>query len=163
MLADVFKRELENVRLFFNRSTKPLTEDDSLFKPQDEMYTVAQQVAHAAHTVEGFSNNAFTETGPEWDENAMEDHNNRVMTVTSLTAARKWFNESIDRAIENFGKRSDEELLALLPETSLLGPFPRFTCLYGIQDHTAHHRGALTVYVRALGKTPPIPYMPDEA
>ncbi len=162
MLADVFKMELERARLFFNRSTKPLTEDDSLFKPQDEMYTVAQQVAHAAHTVDWFSDSAFSETGPGWDENALEDHNNRVLTVTSLAAARKWFDESFDRAIENFGKRTDEELLEVMPETSLMGQFPRFICLYGIQDHTAHHRGALTVYIRALQKTPPVPYMPGD-
>jgi uncharacterized damage-inducible protein DinB len=25
-------------------------------------------------------------------------------------------------------------------------------------EHTAHHRGALTVYSRLLGKVPPMPY-----
>jgi uncharacterized damage-inducible protein DinB len=25
-------------------------------------------------------------------------------------------------------------------------------------EHTAHHRGALTVYSRKLGKVPPMPY-----
>lgn len=27
-----------------------------------------------------------------------------------------------------------------------------------VSCHTAHHRGALTVYARALGKTPAMPY-----
>ena len=29
----------------------------------------------------------------------------------------------------------------------------------GIEDHTAHHRGALTVYARLLDRVPPMPYM----
>ena len=29
----------------------------------------------------------------------------------------------------------------------------------GITDHTAHHRGALTVYARVQGIVPPMPYM----
>jgi uncharacterized damage-inducible protein DinB len=28
-----------------------------------------------------------------------------------------------------------------------------------ITDHTAHHRGALTVYARTQGIVPPMPYM----
>jgi uncharacterized damage-inducible protein DinB len=28
-----------------------------------------------------------------------------------------------------------------------------------ITDHTAHHRGALTVYARLNGIVPPMPYM----
>ena len=36
---------------------------------------------------------------------------------------------------------------------------PRFAVIEGIQDHTAHHRGALTVYSRLLGMTPSVPYM----
>ena len=28
-----------------------------------------------------------------------------------------------------------------------------------ITDHTAHHRGALTVYARVSGLVPPMPYM----
>ena len=39
-----------------------------------------------------------------------------------------------------------------------MGGVPRAAILSGITDHTAHHRGALTVYARLLGKTPPMPY-----
>jgi uncharacterized damage-inducible protein DinB len=30
--------------------------------------------------------------------------------------------------------------------------------VWGMVEHTAHHRGALSVYSRLLGKTPPMPY-----
>jgi uncharacterized damage-inducible protein DinB len=31
--------------------------------------------------------------------------------------------------------------------------------VWGMIEHTAHHRGALTVYSRLLGKVPPMPYV----
>ncbi len=36
---------------------------------------------------------------------------------------------------------------------------PRFAIFSAITDHTAHHRGALTVYARLKGIVPPMPYM----
>jgi len=36
---------------------------------------------------------------------------------------------------------------------------PRLVVIGAISDHTAHHRGALTVYARLLGKEPKMPYM----
>ena len=35
---------------------------------------------------------------------------------------------------------------------------PRAAVVGPIVDHTAHHRGALTVYARLLGKVAPMPY-----
>ena len=37
---------------YFTRSTGALTEDDSAFAPVDGVFTAAQQVAHAAQTIE---------------------------------------------------------------------------------------------------------------
>ena len=35
---------------------------------------------------------------------------------------------------------------------------PKMSVVGGIVDHTAHHRGALAVYARLLGKEPKMPY-----
>jgi uncharacterized damage-inducible protein DinB len=40
-----------------------------------------------------------------------------------------------------------------------MGGAPRLSVIGAISDHTAHHRGALTVYSRLLGKVPKLPYM----
>ena len=40
-----------------------------------------------------------------------------------------------------------------------MGGQPVSDVFWGLVDHTAHHRGALTVYARLLGKVPPMPYM----
>jgi len=36
---------------------------------------------------------------------------------------------------------------------------PRMAMIGAITDHTAHHRGALTVYARLNQVVPPMPYM----
>jgi uncharacterized damage-inducible protein DinB len=43
-----------------------------------------------------------------------------------------------------------------------MGGLPRCTILNALTDHTAHHRGALSVYARLLGLVPPMPYMDTE-
>jgi uncharacterized damage-inducible protein DinB len=39
-----------------------------------------------------------------------------------------------------------------------MGGQPRHSIIGALIDHTAHHRGALTVYARLLSKVPPMPY-----
>jgi uncharacterized damage-inducible protein DinB len=56
-------------------------------------------------------------------------------------------------------KRPWSEWDAVLPDNPILGSVPRWTAIGAILDHTVHHRGALTVYSRMLGLTPPMPYM----
>lgn len=159
MLADTLRMEMQKTHQFFLSTIKVLEETDSQFKPKDDMYTVAQQVAHTAHTVDWFSDNAFNPEGMTFEQEALEEHDKIVLPYTSLAEAKKWLAEAFVKAAENFGSKSDEELLSLMPEKSLMGPSPRFTCAYGITDHTAHHRGSLAVYVRMLGKVPNMPYM----
>src|SRR5437867_3826431 len=49
-----FANQLVASQDFFNRSTRVLGEADSAFRPQENMMTVANQVAHAAQTLEWF-------------------------------------------------------------------------------------------------------------
>jgi len=39
-----------------------------------------------------------------------------------------------------------------------MGGRPLFEIIGAMVEHTAHHRGALAVYTRLLGKVPPMPY-----
>ena len=48
---------------FFDRSTRVLEEADSNFRPHEEMMTVAQQVAHAAQTLDWFIDGATRQEG----------------------------------------------------------------------------------------------------
>ena len=52
-----------------------------------------------------------------------------------------------------------EELSKPVTEGQLMVGMPRFGIAPSIAEHTAHHRGALSVYSRTLGLTPAMPYM----
>lgn len=148
--------QLDSVHEWFNRSTGQLTEDDSGFAPTDGVFTVASQVAHAAHTIDWFIDGAFNPQGFAMD---FEEAERTIRAVTSLTAARAAMTRAIAEAKAVVEARSDEEWAQPLPPGPVMGGLPRSAIFGAITDHTAHHRGALTVYARLLGKTPPMPYM----
>lgn len=147
--------ELMRSKEFLDRSTGVLTEEDSALTPADGMMTAAQQLAHIAQTVDWFVDGAFGEAFDLDFEGAAK----QVATMTSLESAGDWCNRAYENAIETIGAKSDEELAELTPEGPIMGGTPKGIVLAGIVDHTAHHRGALTVYARLAGKVPAMPYV----
>jgi uncharacterized damage-inducible protein DinB len=148
--------DLRSTRQFFNNSTACLTEKDSGFAPVPGTWTVAQQVAHAARTVDWFVEGTFRPEGFDMD---FERHVAEILVVRSLAEARAWLARAFDAAEQAFGSASAESLAQPLPEGPVMGGMPRWSVVSAIGDHTAHHRGALTVYARLLGKVPAMPYM----
>jgi len=148
--------QLATTREYFDRSTRVLTENDSTFTPAAGAMTAAQQVAHVAQTIDWFIEGAFRPEGFDLD---FETHAKAIMAVDSLTAARARLDRAFAAAIAKISSQSAKELAASLPAGMVMGGEPRFAIVGAIQDHTAHHRGALTVYSRMLGHTPPMPYM----
>jgi uncharacterized damage-inducible protein DinB len=120
------------------------------------MMTVAQQVAHAAHTLEWFIEGVSRPEGFDLDFAA---HAQKVNAYTSLAAAHEWLQTAYSNAIVFIRAKSPDELAAPLPPGPIFGGQPLGTVVWGMVEHTAHHRGALTVYSRALGKVPVMPYM----
>ena len=155
-MKEALLAQLDLAREFFDRSTGSLTEEDSAFAPAGGLFTVAQQVAHAAHTIDWFLAGAFDPNGFDMDFDAQE---RRIRAVQSLTEARAWFQRALDNGRALVRDRSEAEWSALIVDGVVMGGMPRTTVFGGITDHTAHHRGALTIYARLLGKTPPNPYM----
>jgi uncharacterized damage-inducible protein DinB len=140
---------------FFNRSTRVLEESDSQFCPHEGMMTVAQQVAHAAQTLDWFIEGASRPEGFDLDFAA---HAKALAGVTSLAAARVWMDKAYANALQFLRSHSPEELAAALPAGPVMGGQPITDIVWAMVEHTAHHRGALTVYSRLLGKVPPMPY-----
>ncbi len=155
-MKEVLLAQLDLAQEFFDRSTGSLTEADSGFKPADGLFTVAQHVAHAAHTVDWFFAGAFS---PDGFDMGFEDHDRQIRGVTSLTEARAWLQRALDNGRSLVRNKTEAEWSALIVDGVVMGGMPRTTIFGGITDHTAHHRGALTIYARLLGKTPPNPYM----
>ena len=150
-----FANQLLASKDFFDRSTRVLEEADSEFRPQADMMTVAQQVAHAAQTLDWFVEGASRPEGFDLDFQA---HAQALAGVTSLAAARQMLEKGYANAIQFLRSRTPEDLALPLPPGPVMGGQPISDIVWAMVEHTAHHRGALTVYTRLLGKVPPMPY-----
>jgi len=148
--------EVSAAHEYFNRSTSNLTEAHANFVPAAGMMTAAQQVAHAAQTIEWFLEGAFRPEGFDMD---FDTHAKIIAGVTSLAEAREWFEKAVEQAKATLAGKSDADLMTPLPPGPIMGGMPRMTMIGAITDHTAHHRGALTVYARLNQVVPPMPYM----
>src|SRR5260370_15871103 len=150
-----FANQLLASKDFFARSTRVRDEPGSGFRPQEDMMTVAQQVAHTAQTLDWFIEGASRPEGFDLD---FEKHAKSLDAVTSLAAARQMLETAYANAIRFLRSRSPEDLSRPLPQRPVMGGQPVSHILFAMVEHTAHHRGALTVYSRQPGKVPPIPY-----
>jgi uncharacterized damage-inducible protein DinB len=150
-----YAKQLLASKDFFDRSTRVLDEADSGFRPREGMMTVAQQVAHTAQTLEWFVDGASCPEGFDLD---FEKHAKAVESVTSLAAARQWLETAYATAIRYLRARGPEDFAQPLPPGPVMGGQPMIDIVWAMVEHTAHHRGALTVYSRELGKVPPMPY-----
>ncbi len=152
-------QELHESREYFDRSTKPLLEENSSFAPTPEMYTVAQRVAHVARSMESMLEGAFSPDGFDME---MENYEKEIRKVSSLEVARRELEGAYAKADEMLKSKSESEWDEELPEGPMFGGQPRWKVIPAIIEHNAHHRGALTVYTRLIGKKPPMPYMETE-
>ena len=150
-----FANQLLASKEFFERSTRVLDEADSGFRPREGMMTVAQLVAHTAQTLDWFIVGVSRPEGFDFD---FEKQAKALAAVTSLSAARQMLETAYANAIGFLRSRSPEDLARPLPPGPVMGGQPVSDIVWGMVEHTAHHRGALTVYTREIGKVPPIPY-----
>jgi uncharacterized damage-inducible protein DinB len=154
MLGKILTLQVEQTAKFFRTTTSIFEPDDAGFAPDPEMFTVAGQIAHTGLTLDWFMAGAF---GPGWDMDFEADVA-RAKAITSLEAARQAFEGGIANAIRTIGAASDADLMAPIPNDVVMDGAPRQAIVGAIVDHCAHHRGALAVYARLLGKVPPMPY-----
>ena len=117
--------------------------------------TVAQQVAHTAQTLDWFIEGASRPEGFDLD---FEKHAKALDAVTSLAVARQMLEAAYANAVQFLRSCSPEDLSRPLPQGLVMGGQPISDIVWAMVEHTAHHRGALTVYSRQLGKVPPMPY-----
>lgn len=150
-----FANQLLASKEFFERSTRVLEEADSAFRPAEGMMTAAQQVAHAAQTIDWFVEGASGTKGFDLD---FASHAKALESVTSLTAARQMLETAFAGAVDFIRSCDAEKLAQPLPAGPIMGGQPVSDIVWGIVEHTAHHRGALTVYSRLRGKVPVMPY-----
>lgn len=153
---EYFIKELRAAEEYFNRSTKLLTEEQSSLLPAKEMYTAAQQIGHVGLTIHWFLEGAFSDKGFNLD---MDEHKKEVEKFRSISEARVFTKEAFRLLGNKIQNTPEAEWTAAIVPGPVMGGEPRYHILPGIVEHTAHHRGALTVYARIAGIVPPMPYM----
>lgn len=155
-LIDQLTLQLEHSKAFFDRATSALEEADSAFAPTPDVFTVAQQVGHVAQDIDWFREGASRPEGFEMD---LERNKRELANVVSLQAAREWHDQAHRQMLAWIAEQGEEGLRTPLPPGIVMGGAPRLAIVNAIVDHTAHHRGALSVYARLLGKVPNNPYL----
>ncbi len=146
--------QLETSHKYIKSTISTFDEGDAGFAPQPELYTVAGHIAHAADSVEWFVEGAF---GEGWNMD-FDGLIAAARAVETLEEAVAWLDRAFGTAISTLKAASDEDLAAPMPDERIMAGAPRSAIVGPIVDHTAHHRGALTVYARLLGKTPKMMY-----
>lgn len=140
----------------FNRSTRVLKEEDSSFAPVPGMFTAAQHVAHSAQTIDWYVFGAFAPGGFDMNFKKLDRD---VRAVSSLNAARTWLKRAFADAHAAVDLHPDEQWAQRFPPGETMGNRLKLEIVTMMMDHMAHHRGALSVYSRLLGKIAPNPYV----
>lgn len=146
--------QLKTQEKFFLNTISCFTQEDSAYKPKEEMYTVAQHIGHTAETVSWFLEGAFGDKG--FDMN-FDNYVEKMKKYTSFDDAVALFKDATAKGIALVSDAPDSELVAPITAQIMTGA-PKMAVVGAIGDHTAHHRGALAVYARLIGKTPQMPY-----
>src|SRR5258708_24094748 len=133
-----FANQLLASKEYFERSTRVLDEGDSEFCPREGMMTVAQQVAHAAQTLDWFIEGASRPEGFDLD---FEKLAKEVAAVTSLAAARQTLEAAYARAIHFMQSHAAEDLARPLPPGPAMGGRPIPEIAWSMVHHTAPHHG----------------------
>ena len=145
---------LETERKHLFNILKDFTPEHSHFRPVEGMMTVAQLIRHIARAMRWFRDGGFGDGfDMDFEKWAAEDHK-----PVSLADAMDELNRVYDDFTDFLKGKSMDDLMQPMPKNEIFGEAPRIAVLHANQDHTAHHRGALTVYLRLLGVTPALVY-----
>jgi uncharacterized damage-inducible protein DinB len=155
MAGNAYAVPLKQSLQFFSKTLSVFQEEDSGFAPDPGMFTVAQQVAHVAQTIDWFMEGGFRDEGFDLDFGA---HHTAVRQHTSLQESLGWLVRAVDNAAAILAEKTPEQMMEPIAQGPIMAGEPRAAIIGAIAEHTAHHRGALAVYARLLGYAPPIPY-----
>ena len=135
---------------FFINILKMFLPEHAGYKPADELWTVTAHINHIADTV-CWAREGLFGAGFEAAAKLMQDQTDHP---NSLDQAMDRLKHTYNEWITFLESKSTEELDTLLPANPLFGIKPKWHTIYECAEHTAHHRGALCVYLRILGIAP---------
>ncbi|MFC1555817.1 DinB family protein, partial [candidate division KSB1 bacterium] len=140
-------KTISRERHYLNNVLKDFKPEHGDFKPDNDSFTVAQQMYHIADTLLWFREGAFG-SGFNMD---FEGISRKLKEPRTFEEALDFLNKTYDDYIAFLEPLTEENLNTPLPDNPIFGNAPKWVIIYSTLDHTAHHRGALSVYLRLLG------------
>ncbi len=154
MMPDQARELLRNEKKFLMRVLKDFSPEHADFAPAAGMMTVSQQIRHIAETMSWFRKGAFEGTF-DMDFERLEGRLREPVTIEQALAELEHAYEDYDSFLAGC---TPEDLAEPMAPNPVFGELPRLVVFSAQTDHTAHHRGALTVYLRMLGVKPELIY-----
>lgn len=154
MTIDQARKALQSERSFLMKIVAGFKPEEGDFAPVEGMMSVAQQIRHIADTVNWFRRGAF-EGEFNMDFTALEARLREEVALEEAVAELNAAYDGYDAFLRTLESNALGEPMAMNP---ILGAAPRSAAITAQADHTAHHRGALTVYLRLLGRKPEVIY-----
>ena len=156
-IAETLLQELEQEAKTTRRVLERVPGDQLGFKPHERSWTLGQLALHVAQLPGGIA--SLSASSPA---QAPQFNQGSAKSAAELLPA---FEASLARARELLASASDEELLAewvLMNGDQEIWRVPRAVLLRSLMlNHAYHHRGQLTVYLRALNVPIPSIYGPS--
>jgi uncharacterized damage-inducible protein DinB len=156
-IADSLLQELEQEAQTTRRVLERVPNEQLGYKPHEKSWTLGQLALHVAQLPGGIAN--LSAMNPA---QAPQFNQGSAKSAAELVPA---FEASLARAREVLGGATDEELMAdwvLMNGDQEIWRVPRAALLRTLMlNHAYHHRGQLTVYLRALNVPIPSIYGPS--
>ncbi len=154
MTPDHARETLKVEHQFLMRVLKDFQPEHADYSPAEGMMTVAQQIRHIADTLQWFRRGAF-EGNFDMDFERLEARIREPVTLQQAMLELERAYEDYDQFLAGLGP---SDLTRPMAPNPVFGEAPRQVIFSAQTDHTAHHRGALTVYLRLLGVKPELIY-----
>jgi uncharacterized damage-inducible protein DinB len=156
-IADTLLQELEQEAMATRRVLERVPGDQLGFKPHEKSWTLGQLALHVAQLPGGIAN--LSASSPA---QAPQFNQGSAKSAEELVPA---FDASLARARQVLSGASDAELMAdwvLMDGDQEIWRVPRAVLLRTLMlNHSYHHRGQLTVYLRELNVPVPSIYGPS--
>lgn len=156
-LADSILMEMEQEAQTTKKVLQQVPEDRLNWRPHPKSFSLGQLALHIASTPAGVATAAVPDTFERPSFAQPEPKSRKEILET--------FSQSLDTVKTLVGKMDDARLAAIWSLTSdgkVVMSMPRITFLRSIlMNHTYHHRGQLSVYLRLLNVPVPAIYGPS--
>jgi uncharacterized damage-inducible protein DinB len=152
-LRDLFLQEIQGEFATTKRVLEAVLDDKSDYRPDPKSRTARELAWHIVNTEIFFLNNIARGSF----EGPTEEPPNPTKNTAELVA---YYETNFKTGSEKIKQMTGEQLTATIPFFNVFN-FPAVNYLTFLLNHSIHHRGQLSAYLRAMGSKVPAIYGPS--